>query len=151
MTIAQMLFSFEGRMRRRDFWLVAIVLGVAHSVLVSIVSAAFFPPIVMNWDYGGGGYPGWGYGSGMWMYWSHMAPAFGLVSCLLLWPRLAIGVKRFHDRDKSGLWLLLCLLPIIGWLWLLIELGFLDGTQGPNKYGSSPKGFSDVPPTPVAA
>lgn len=61
-----------------------------------------------------------------------------LVSLAVLWPFLAVSVKRWHDRDKSGWWVLIGLIPVIGWLWLLIELGFLLGTEGPNQYGPDP-------------
>ena len=47
-----------------------------------------------------------------------------------------VHIKRFHDRDKSGWWVLIGLIPIIGAIWLLIELGFLKGTPGPNRFGS---------------
>ncbi|MDH5331954.1 MAG: DUF805 domain-containing protein, partial [Aquincola sp.] len=54
---------------------------------------------------------------------------------LLLWPALALSVKRWHDRDKSGWWVLVALIPFIGWLWMLIENGVRRGTVGPNRYG----------------
>jgi uncharacterized membrane protein YhaH (DUF805 family) len=60
---------------------------------------------------------------------------------ILLWPSLAIQIKRFHDRDKSGWWVLLNLIPIIGPIWLFIELGFLPGTPGPNRFGNPLSGF----------
>jgi len=59
----------------------------------------------------------------------------GLWSLIILIPAILIYIKRFHDRDKSGWWVLIGLIPIIGALWLLIELGFLKGTDGPNRYG----------------
>ena len=51
---------------------------------------------------------------------------------------LAVSVKRWHDRDKSGWWVLLNLLPVIGWLWALIDNGFLRGSVGPNRFGEDP-------------
>jgi uncharacterized membrane protein YhaH (DUF805 family) len=48
---------------------------------------------------------------------------------------LATSAKRWHDRNKSGWWILIGLIPVIGWLWSLIECGFLPGTDGPNTYG----------------
>ena len=63
--------------------------------------------------------------------------AFSVVSSLLsLIPAIIVHIKRFHDRDKSGWWVLIALIPIIGAIWLLIELGFLKGTSGPNRFGS---------------
>jgi len=47
-------------------------------------------------------------------------------------------VKRYHDRDKSGWWVLIIFLPVIGALWYLIECGFLRGTDGNNAYGPDP-------------
>ena len=52
-----------------------------------------------------------------------------------VWIGLAVGVKRYHDRGKSGWWVLIALVPVIGGLWYLIECGFLRGTIGPNAYG----------------
>ena len=54
---------------------------------------------------------------------------------LALIPSIIVYIKRFHDRDKSGWWVLIGLIPIIGGIWLLIELGFLKGTPGPNRFG----------------
>ena len=59
----------------------------------------------------------------------------------MLWVDLAVSVKRWHDRDKSGWMLLIGLIPLVGLVWTLIECGFLDGERGPNQFGESPKGF----------
>lgn len=60
---------------------------------------------------------------------------------LLLWPMQAITVKRWHDRDKSGMWILINLVPVIGQLWSLVEAGFLPGTEGENRFGANPSAF----------
>jgi uncharacterized membrane protein YhaH (DUF805 family) len=60
----------------------------------------------------------------------------GIFALLTLIPTIIVYVKRFHDRDKSGWWVLIGLIPIIGVIWLLIELGFLKGTPGPNRFGT---------------
>ncbi|MBV7329929.1 DUF805 domain-containing protein [Chloroflexi bacterium TSY] len=57
---------------------------------------------------------------------------------MALWPNLAVSAKRWHDRDKSGWWSLIVLIPIIGVIWMLIEVGFLEGTNGPNRFGPEP-------------
>jgi uncharacterized membrane protein YhaH (DUF805 family) len=133
-TIMQMLFSFEGRMRRRDFWLCALGLAVLQWVVWSIAAAMFFPAVAVNVSPSGN--------VAVWTSWmGAIAGPMLLINCIFLWPRLAIGVKRCHDRNKTGFWLLLALIPILGWIWLLVDLGFLDGTPGPNKYGPSPKGL----------
>ncbi len=62
----------------------------------------------------------------------------GIVNLLLLWPSIAVSGKRWHDRNKSAWWMLIGLVPIIGWIWSLVETGFLKGTEGPNRFGPSP-------------
>ena len=52
---------------------------------------------------------------------------------------LVLGIKRCHDRDRTGWFMLLNVVPIIS-LWPIIELTFFKGTEGPNKYGADPLG-----------
>ena len=63
-----------------------------------------------------------------------------LIPCYIayLWFTLAIGVKRLHDIDKSGWYLLILLIPIVNFIWALYML-FADGTVGPNRFGADPK------------
>ncbi len=131
MPIVQMLFSFQGRLRRRDYWLCSIGLGVVWMILNSIVGMMLPPVHVANA----------GAVALNMAAFSAMSTGTLIVLVLLLWPCIAIGVKRCHDRDKTGLWLLIGLIPIIGAIWLFIDLAILDGTPGPNKYGPSPKGL----------
>lgn len=60
------------------------------------------------------------------------------INLLLLWPAIATSAKRWHDRDKSAWWVLMALVPVLGWLWALVENGFLRGTQGANRFGAEP-------------
>lgn len=53
----------------------------------------------------------------------------------LAWVCWATAAKRWHDRGKSGWYSLIALIPLIGWLWVLIETGFLSGSQIENQYG----------------
>ena len=55
-----------------------------------------------------------------------------------LWVNLAVNIKRCHDRNHSGWFLLIALIPIIGTIWVVIELWFLKGIDGDNHYGSDP-------------
>jgi uncharacterized membrane protein YhaH (DUF805 family) len=120
--ITFLLFNFQGRVRRLHYWLAAIgagvVLGTVAMVILSFsgIASGHPNPIVM-------------------------LPLFAIYA-LDIWIGIALGVKRCHDRDKSGWFLLVGLIPIIGGLWLLIDLGFLDGTPGPNRFGASPKGLA---------
>jgi len=59
-----------------------------------------------------------------------------IISVLFLYPIYALYAKRWHDRNKSGWWSLIGFVPLIGGLWLFIELGFLGGDDGQNDYGS---------------
>ncbi|MEA1950962.1 MAG: DUF805 domain-containing protein [Planctomycetota bacterium] len=54
----------------------------------------------------------------------------------ILWISLAIQAKRWHDRDKSAWWILIGFVPLIGPIWVLIEVGCLRGKYGPNQYGA---------------
>jgi uncharacterized membrane protein YhaH (DUF805 family) len=57
---------------------------------------------------------------------------------IIAWPIIAISMKRLHDRDEAGWWLLIAFIPILG-VWNLIECGFLPGTRGRNRFGPAPK------------
>jgi len=50
-------------------------------------------------------------------------------------PATMVGIKRCHDRNHSGLYLFLIFVPLLGFWWLFIELGFFKGTEGGNRYG----------------
>ena len=58
--------------------------------------------------------------------------------CPAVWIQMALQVKRWHDRDKSGWWVLIGVIPIVGRLYALVETGLLRGTEGPNRYGPDP-------------
>lgn len=123
MSLMQKLFSFDGRIRRRDWW------------LLSIASAVVFYAIVFGFAFGLG-QPG---PDGQM---TNPAGAIGFIFYLpLLWISLALQVKRWHDRDKAWYWLFISFIPLVGGIWVLIECGFLDGTPGPNRFGPSPKGI----------
>lgn len=125
-----MLFSAQGRIRRRDYWLWSICMGIAFAIIINILMAIL--------------------GVGKSMAETGTLPAiFWIVYLIMLIPAAWIGIclqiKRWHDRDKSGWWILIGLIPIIGGIWAFVEAGCLDGTQGPNKYGPSPKGIGAAP------
>lgn len=54
------------------------------------------------------------------------------------WPAIALMVKRWHDRGKSGWHVFAALIPIIGSIWVLIEVGILAGREGANRFGDAP-------------
>lgn len=61
------------------------------------------------------------------------------LTVVLLWLAIAVSVKRYHDHGRSGWFLLIALIPQLGTFWVLIELGFLRGTRGPNRFGPDPR------------
>ena len=66
----------------------------------------------------------------------------------MLWPALAIYAKRWHDRDKSGWWTLITLVPLVGPIWALVECGFLPGTVGQNRFGQPSTALEPTPTAP---
>lgn len=61
-----------------------------------------------------------------------------LYALIVFLPSLALDVRRLHDVGKSAWWLLLLLIPVIGWIWLFV-LYLTDSQPGANKYGPNPK------------
>lgn len=131
MNIMQLLFSFDGRIRRLHYWLAAIGIGVAFVIVGAVVGMVFGGAAMMAQGNSGAA------GGGLAIVGTIIYLAAAVVA---IWTGLALQVKRWHDRDKSWVWIFINFIPIIGALWTLVECGFLDGTQGPNKYGPSPKG-----------
>lgn len=124
MSVGKILFSFSGRIPRRTYWLAILatwtalfIVIVAAGLIGRISDAAHDPP-----------------GSSSMMFLGAPLLAFAL------WITLAISVKRWHDRNKSVFFfffffgVLFSLVPVIGPVWTLIELGFLEGTQGLNDF-----------------
>lgn len=122
--MTNLLFSFQGRINRAKFWLIAVGIFVVEMIVFAAVGGS----AAMSED------PQKAMAS--------IGPVGGLVLLVVFvvafWISLAAGVKRFHDRNKSGWWVLIVFVPVIGGLWYLIECGFLKGTTGPNTYGPDP-------------
>lgn len=132
MSLVQFLFSFEGRVRRLHFWLFFLVLGFIYGGLFWQLG---------HWHVDHGVHNGGPFGpASYWGFNGFVAnPLFDVFAIVAIWMKLAVLVKRWHDRNKSGWFVLVVLIPFIGWLWQFIECGFLDGTPGPNRFGPSPK------------
>ncbi len=63
-----------------------------------------------------------------------------LSSLVLTWISTAATIKRFHDRGKSGFWILISIIPLLGPIWIFIECGFLSGTDSGNRFDVEPSG-----------
>lgn len=116
MDLKTLLFSFKGRIPRSTYWLKFIlpvaVINITLSVIEASTGAVYVDP-----------------NTGAQM--GYLSLAFALV---IIYPSLAVGVKRCHDRNRSGWFLLVMLIPIVS-IWPLIELLFIRGTEGQNKFG----------------
>ncbi len=120
--IAHRLFSFEGRLQRRDYRLIRAA-WYAVSLLIFYALARSTPQAL---SHGGASLIGVGLG-------------YLVLGGLFVWTTLAMQVKRWHDRDKSWPWIFISFIPFAGPIWVVVELSFLEGTPGPNRFGPSPK------------
>jgi len=58
-----------------------------------------------------------------------------VIAILLFIGGLSLHIKRFRDRGKSGWWVLVFLIPVIGFIWMIVEMGILEGDAEANEYG----------------
>lgn len=104
--------DFNGRARRREYWMFFLTNFVVSTIINMLGSA------VMN---------------------SSVAGLPGLIySLAVLLPALSVGARRLHDTGKSGWWLLIGLVPIVGVI-ILIVFWATEGNKGANAYGADPK------------
>ncbi len=107
--------EFSGRARRSEFWYFAL-----FTLLVAIVTSRIDTALGTDYTNTGGGVVN------------------SVVSLALFLPSLAAGVRRLHDIGRSGLWVLLILVPILGWVLLIIWWCRNTG-RAENQYGPNPK------------
>ncbi|MFZ3493318.1 DUF805 domain-containing protein [Streptomyces sp. 5.8] len=101
--------DFNGRARRQEYWM--YILFYAALVIVALII-----------DFAVSTYP-----------------LFYLLVVLgLFLPTLGVGVRRLHDQDKSGWWVLVGIIPFVGWIWAIVLMA-TEGNPNPNQYGPSPK------------
>lgn len=113
--------DFQGRSRRMEYWMFA--LGIAIFAIVwTIVLLAL------------GGLDQTGGLSGAALAWAVLG---GLAYLAILIPGIAVQVRRFHDRDMSGWFVLLNFIPYLGGLIVFVFM-VLPGTQGSNRFGPDP-------------
>ena len=132
----QTFTSFNGRIPRKTFWLAVLVMIVITWILEFILFALFGASIMSVDPNATPEAQAMAAQEAM----SGMIIPLGILILITIWPSLAIYAKRWHDRDKSGWWSLIGLVPLIGGIWMIVELGFLRGTEGPNRFGPDPLG-----------
>jgi len=115
MGIFQFLFSFRGRISRSALWLKFIL----PYMIINILAIAYdIDSGTFNKEFG-------------------IGFVSGILFVIAIYPSLAVYVKRCHDRNRSGWFLFIGLIPILN-IWLFIECLFIKGTRGSNKYGGDP-------------
>jgi uncharacterized membrane protein YhaH (DUF805 family) len=123
--------SFEGRINRKPFWLSLLALIVIEWIVMIVIG------LVLGTSMMGGMDPSMDPEAAASAAMTAMIPLW-IVLLLFLYPSLAVYTKRWHDRGKSGWWTLILFVPLIGSIWMLVECGFLRGTEGPNQFGNDP-------------
>ena len=105
--------DFNGRARRREYWYYTLVV-VCINALIGLLQSA--------------------------TGWQLFTALSTLVSLALLVPGLAICWRRLHDIGKSGSWYFIILIPLVGWILMLVWL-CQDSQPGDNQFGPNPKGM----------
>lgn len=108
-----LLFSFEGRIARSLYWagtFTAAFVALALGVITVLVFGNTTRAFVVG----------------------------GVAQVLPAWMVVAVQVKRWHDRGKSGKWVLIRSIPVVGWIWAEVECAMMAGDEGPNAYGEPP-------------
>ncbi len=127
---------FSGRARRKEFWMFTLF-SVIISIILSIIDRAL----------------GLTYGTG-----DSNGVLGSLFSLAILLPSIGVGIRRMHDTNRSGWWLLINLVPCVGWI-VYIVFAAQEGNAGDNQYGPDPKaaerfgpggepGYPGYPPAP---
>ncbi len=107
---------FNGRARRKEYWFF-FLFSIIITIVLSIIDVA----------------------AGSFDAKTGLGLFSGIYTLAILIPSLAVSVRRLHDTDRSGWWLLISLIPIIGGLVILVFV-VLDSDTAENRYGANPKG-----------
>jgi uncharacterized membrane protein YhaH (DUF805 family) len=106
--------GFTGRARRTEYWMFTLI-SVIISIVLDVISYALKMGTLLG----------------------------GLYGLAVLIPTLAVGVRRLHDTDRSGWWLLIGLIPLVGAI-ILIVFFATEGNRGENQHGPDPKAAAPV-------
>ena len=109
---------FEGRARRKEYWYFALfyLLAMIATTIVDMMT-------------------------GMYSQTLEIGVLSGILVLAIFMPSLSVTVRRLHDTDRSGWWVLIGLIPIIGAIVLLVFMA-LDSQPGANRFGPNPKGVN---------
>jgi uncharacterized membrane protein YhaH (DUF805 family) len=105
--------GFTGRARRSEYWWFALF-GLIVSIVADLIDAMLGTMSDSN------------------------VGVFGaIVGLALLLPSIAVAIRRLHDTSRTGWWILIGLIPIVGWIILIVF--YVQDSHPDNKYGPSPK------------
>ncbi|MGE0487138.1 MAG: DUF805 domain-containing protein [Gammaproteobacteria bacterium] len=110
---------FSGRARRKEYWFF-VLFNIIVSVVLSVIDG-----VTGTLDTEGG-----------------VGLLSGLYTLAVIVPSIAVGIRRLHDIGRSGWWLLIVLVPLIGAL-VLLFFAVQDSQPGSNEYGPNPKEVAD--------
>ena len=128
MSPMQLLFSFQGRIGRRTFWVCLIGVSIVMTATAATVAWAIGNMVRQ----------------GVISPVSPHLTAFYVVGIPCLWPLLAVQVKRWHDLNRSGWWVFVNFVPMLGNMVSFVMCGLMPGTGDINKYGGMPNGIFRV-------
>ncbi len=118
--------NFSGRARRKEFWMFTLFNYLVTIALASIMGSAVSDALISgNMESLSA--------TGLIGYYLYL-----IYSLAVFLPSLAVAVRRLHDVNKSGWFILINLLPVIGFFWYLIVM-CKAGDEGSNQYGNDPK------------
>lgn len=106
---------FSGRARRKEYWFF-ILFNIIISIVLAVIDGV----------------------TGSFSAEEGMGLLGGIYSLAVLIPSIAVSVRRLHDTERSGWWLLIALVPLIGAIVLLVFMA-QDSKPGQNQYGANPK------------
>jgi len=119
--------TFRGRARRSEYWyftLFNFIFAIIAGILDTLVGSSFTIETI-----NGPVQTGYGF-------------IYMIYTLAMFVPGLSVAVRRLHDIGKSGWYILVVLIPLAGFIWLLVLL-FTDSEPGNNKYGPNPKGIGN--------
>ncbi len=124
-------FDYAGRSCRMEFWMYFILQTVLPTLIMMV---GLYQGLVAVGEHGNAD-------NAVETATTYFGPTIsltGLVIIALLIPGIALQVRRFHDQDRSGLWVLLNLIPLFGGVAVLVFMG-VEGTKGDNRFGPDPR------------
>lgn len=131
-------FRFSGRINRATYWKYTLILAAVNILLLLLFSWYMSAQPLTKYD---------------WYTYEHKVNPAGVIGVILFiiaflvasFASLSVGVRRWHDHGRGGVWVLISLVPIVGPLYSLYMLGVMHGDPGANMYG--PGAYPDAPNT----